>query len=195
MQILQEINKIKVKYILIAACLLTCCYFSYLLAGFTSPFIHFNTSLAGILVGIAGILFLPAVNKKAVILIISCITAAIIYYLQSRAGLLAWLAGCFVLVFSTKQFALRKIKILVFIFGVLAIAFVAAASTLFLKTNSTSGRWFIWQNSLQFLKTTGLQELIGVGFVQLITSSRQIGFNSMASITSKPCLQIQCIML
>lgn len=137
----------------IAACLLTCCYFSYWLAGFTSPFIQFNTSLLGIIIGVVSILFLPSLSNKTAIFIVSGITIALIYYLQSRSGLLAWLAGGFVLFLSTKQFTLRKTKLLVFGLGIAAIAFVFVSITFFLKTNSTSGRWFIWQNCFTVLKS------------------------------------------
>jgi tetratricopeptide (TPR) repeat protein len=156
------VGKYHVIILLIAACLSSCCYFSFWLAGAISPFISFNTGLFGILIGLFGVLCFPAIKKKTISLIFFIIITVVIIYSGSRTGLFSWFTGIFFLLLFTLKlsvYQLRKFFISVFI--ILAGFFIISA--FFFKTDSTKGRLFIWQNCFAIIKQNWLT---GVGWGQ-----------------------------
>lgn len=145
----------KNKEIVIAACIIICCYFSFQLIHAGSPFINYNTGLLAITV--VALLFLFKPDSKRLFLFGLWILFAVvtIILLQSRTALLSFGIGC--MLFSTGVRSFFK-KLHLFFFALFA------GSFLFLwyyKFESTEGRWFIWKNCLAVLSNNWLQ---GVGW-------------------------------
>lgn len=147
---------------IIAACTITCCYFSYWLGSTSSPFIFFNTSLLGVLIAATAIFILPPYKKRLFCTGLIITVFAAIALTGSRVGLLAWIAGIFLLCLFNGLFKRVKPKTLLSIAGFgFSILFICLV--FLLKPGSTQGRWFIWQNSFTIIKE---HWLAGVGWGQ-----------------------------
>lgn len=148
--------------LVIAVCITTCCYYSYWLGGTSSPFISFNSSLFGVLIVAFGLLIMPAFKRKALFFSFSIVVFVMIAFTGSRLGLLAWIMGVFFTGWFNGLFKSVKPKILLSIadFGFSAL-FIGLV--FLFKTDSTQGRWFIWQNCFAIIKEYWLT---GVGLGQ-----------------------------
>ncbi len=143
------------KRIVIAACVIICCYFSFQLIYAGSPFINYNAGLLAIT--IVALLFLFKPNSKSLILLGLWIlfAAVTIILLHSRTALISFGIGS--LLFSTARRSFFT-KLYLFFFALLAGSFLILSCY---KFESTEGRWFIWNNSFSILSNNWLQ---GVGW-------------------------------
>lgn len=156
------LKRYKNQIIIIAACIATCCYFSYWLGSTNSPFIFFNTSLLGVLIAATAVFIMPAFKLKALFFGFNIAVLAAIVFTGSRVGLLAWIVGILLVSWFNGLFKGVKQNHLLTITGVsFSILFISL--TFLFKTDSTQGRWFIWQNSFTLIKE---HWLAGVGWGQ-----------------------------
>lgn len=135
--------------ILLAACLITCCFFSFWLKGFTTPMVNFNSSLFGLFLAS---LFPAAISysksKKVHLLLFAVLVSSIVYF-QSRAALVGLLVGVFVFIYLTgclNRYTLAGVIVLVS-----SILLIIVGVTFLFKAAFTSGRWFIWKNSMSLI--------------------------------------------
>lgn len=133
------------KIYVIAACIITSCYYSFWLGGTISPFIPFNTGLLGVLIAALGLLFFPVNNKRSISVIFFSIITVSIVFTGSRTGLLSWLTGIFILLLLNQHLFKYRLRKFLISFAIIIICLFTISAFLF-KPDSTKGRWFIWQN-------------------------------------------------
>lgn len=105
--------------------------------------------------------------------------------LQSRTAFLSLMAGLFYVLFPWVSKKFGKRKTLVLMLSLFAISTISL--TLFVKVSSSSGRWFIWEQSFQLWKHNWLAG-VGLGRFNPEFNHLQAGYFSGTSLYSKEAM-------
>lgn len=148
---LQSINS----NILIAASIITSCYFSFQFVPDTSPFIKYNSGLFAIIIMAMLFLFIPDSDRYFILSIWGLFAAITIILLQSRTALLSFGAGYLLFFRKRRSYSLKP---LFFLFALLLSSFLVLS---YYKFDSSLGRWFIWKNCIGVISKNWIS---GVGW-------------------------------
>ncbi len=159
----------RIESVFLAACFLACCFFSYKSPILLSPFITFNSSLLGITISSFSFFLIFESKSKWHVALLFILVAGINAWLASRAGFLVFLSGVFVHGFCGGFFKQISKK---WMFGVISLSVLLGSFlVLFIKSDSTSGRWFIWKNCFRLIQD---HPLTGTGW-----GSYRVAYNDM----------------
>lgn len=130
-----------------------------------SSLFYQNTTIESLQASILFCLFLWIIIKSEILIVkilgflFLAASITIIFVLQSRTAFLASIAGIFYIVFPYSREKFGQWKTLITMLCIFIILTISL--TLLIKTDSSLGRWFIWEKSFQLWKENWLS---GVGF-------------------------------
>jgi O-antigen ligase len=145
----------------------------------------FNKSLLGILIASCFFYCQPFFRNQKTFyrLLVICIT--IILLLQSRAGVLCFLVGVIILCYLNGRFSHLKVslRVLIIVLGLL----IAGTVAFMVKEDSTSGRLFIWRNSISIIKQNFFTG-VGVGKFRVAYNEQQVKWFEQNGFNNKEAL-------
>lgn len=138
--------------------------------------------MLGVLIAVLGLLFFPLRNKRIVRIVFFSLFTFSSLFTSSRTGLLSWITGIFILlVLNQHRFKYRLRNFLCTV--AIIFIFLFTCSIFFFKTNSTQGRWFIWQNCFAVIQQNWVTG-VGLGQFRIAYNNQQTnwflqhGFNN-----------------